>query len=58
LTRTGERLVVCKNPFLEAERARKRESLLAGAEADLDKIAAPARGPGGRYAARTRSRSG
>jgi hypothetical protein len=36
----GERLVACKNPFLEAERARKRESLLAAAEADLDKIAA------------------
>ena len=28
------------NPFLEAERARKRESLLAATEADLDKIAA------------------
>jgi hypothetical protein len=36
----GERLVACKNPFLEAERARKRESLLAAAEADLEKIAA------------------
>ena len=36
----GERLVACKNPFLEAERARKRESLLAATEADLDKIAA------------------
>jgi Transposase DDE domain len=36
----GERLVACKNPFLEAERARKRESLLAAAEADLQKIAA------------------
>jgi hypothetical protein len=36
----GERLVACKNPFLEAERARKRESLLAAAEADLAKIAA------------------
>jgi hypothetical protein len=36
----GERLVACKNPFLEAERARKRESLLAAAEADLGKIAA------------------
>jgi hypothetical protein len=35
----GERLVACKNPFLEAERARKRESLLAAAEADLAKIA-------------------
>ena len=36
----GERLVACKNPFLAAERARKRESLLAATEADLDKIAA------------------
>ena len=36
----GERLVACKNPFLEAERARKRDSLLAATEADLAKIAA------------------
>jgi len=36
----SERLVACKNPFLEAERARKRESLLAATEADLAKIAA------------------
>jgi DDE family transposase len=36
----GERLVACHNPFLEAERARKRESLLAATEADLEKIAA------------------
>jgi Transposase DDE domain len=36
----GERLVACKNPFLEAERARKRESLLAAAEAGLATIAA------------------
>jgi Transposase DDE domain len=36
----GERLVACKNPYLEAERARKRESLLAATEADLGKIAA------------------
>jgi Transposase DDE domain len=36
----GERLVACKNPFGEAERARKRESLLAATEADLGKIAA------------------
>jgi hypothetical protein len=36
----GERLVACMNPFLEAERARKRESLLAATEADLEKIAA------------------
>jgi hypothetical protein len=36
----GERLVACMNPYLEAERARKRESLLAATEADLGKIAA------------------
>ncbi len=36
----GERLVACKNPFLEAERARKRESLLQATETDLAKIAA------------------
>jgi hypothetical protein len=36
----GERLVACKNPFLEAERARRRESLLAATETDLGKIAA------------------
>jgi hypothetical protein len=36
----GERLVACMNPYLEAERARKRESLLAATEAGLEKIAA------------------
>jgi Transposase DDE domain len=36
----GERLVACMNPFLQAERARKRESLLAATEAGLAKIAA------------------
>ena len=36
----GERLVACKNPFLEAERARKRRSLLQATEADLAKITA------------------
>jgi hypothetical protein len=36
----GERLIACKNPFLEAERARKREALLAATEADLAKISA------------------
>ena len=36
----GERLVACMNPFLEAERARKRESLLTATEAGLGKIAA------------------
>ena len=36
----GERLVACMNPFLQAERSRKRESLLTATEADLEKIAA------------------
>jgi hypothetical protein len=36
----GERLAACMNPFLAAERARTRESLLAATEADLAKIAA------------------
>ena len=36
----GERLVACMNPFLEAERARKREGLLKATEADLATITA------------------
>jgi hypothetical protein len=36
----GERPVACMNPFLEAERARERESLLIATEADLEKITA------------------
>ena len=36
----GERLIACRNPVLAAERARKREDLLAATEADLGKIAA------------------
>ena len=35
----GERLVVCRNPALAEERARKRGELLAATEADLAKIA-------------------
>jgi len=35
-----ERLVVCRNPLLAEERARKRGELLAATEADLNKIAA------------------
>jgi hypothetical protein len=35
-----ERLVVCHNPLLGAERARKREDLLAATEASLRKLAA------------------
>lgn len=35
----GERLVVCRNPVLAAERARKRDELLDATEADLARIA-------------------
>ena len=35
----GERLVVCRNPVLAAERARKRDELLGATEADLSRIA-------------------
>jgi hypothetical protein len=41
----GERLVVCRNPDLAAERARKRAELLAATEKDLAKIAAATRRP-------------
>ena len=36
----GERLIACRNLFLAAERARKREDLLAATGADLAKIGA------------------
>jgi Transposase DDE domain len=36
----GERLVVCRNPALATERARKREDLLAASEKDLAKVQA------------------
>lgn len=38
----GERLICCKNPFLAAERARKRADLLAATEKELEKIKAAA----------------
>jgi len=48
----GERLIVCKNPLLAADRARKRQELLAATERDLAGIATatrrtkrPLRGP-------------
>lgn len=34
----GQRLVVCRNPLVADERARKRAELLAATEADLDEI--------------------
>ena len=39
----GERLMVCRNPLLAEERARKREELLRATEALLDPIVAAAR---------------
>jgi hypothetical protein len=39
----GERLVVCRNPALATERARKREELLAATERELDKVVAAVR---------------
>lgn len=36
----GERLVVCRNPLLAADRARKREELLQATEGELEKVAA------------------
>ena len=39
----GERLMVCRNPLLAEERARKREDLLRATEALLDPIVAAAR---------------
>ena len=44
-TYPGERLIVCKNPFLAQERSRKREALLQGTERKLDEIAAATRRP-------------
>lgn len=42
-----ERLVVCRNPQLAAERARKREDLLAATERELDKVRQMVSGPRG-----------
>jgi hypothetical protein len=43
-----ERLVVCRNPAVAAERARKRAELLAATETELDKVKASVEGPRGR----------
>jgi hypothetical protein len=39
----GERLIVCRNPLLATERARKRQDLLQATEHELDKIVAATR---------------
>jgi hypothetical protein len=44
----GERLVVCRNPAVAAERARKRAELLAATETELAKVKASVEGPRGR----------
>ncbi|MGZ6670078.1 MAG: IS1634 family transposase [Solirubrobacteraceae bacterium] len=43
----GERLVVCRNPAVAAERARKRSELLIATEQELDKVKAMVTGPRG-----------
>lgn len=44
----GERLVVCRNPFVALERRRKREELLRATEAELGKVRAMVENPRGR----------
>ncbi|MCA1678265.1 MAG: IS1634 family transposase [Actinobacteria bacterium] len=44
----GERLVVCRNPQVAAERARKREELLKLTEQELEKVKQMVEGPRGR----------
>jgi DDE family transposase len=44
----GERLIVCRNPAVAAERARKRADLLAATERELDRITASTSNPRGR----------
>ncbi|MCA1697784.1 MAG: IS1634 family transposase [Actinobacteria bacterium] len=44
----GERLVVCRNPQLAAERSRKREELLTATERELERVKAMVEGPRGR----------
>jgi hypothetical protein len=44
----GERLVVCRNPAVAAERARTRAELLAATETELEKVKASVHGPRGR----------
>jgi transposase len=43
----GERLIVCRNPAVAAQRARKRESMLTATETELEKVTAMLSGPRG-----------
>jgi hypothetical protein len=44
----GERLVVCRNPAMAAERARKRRELLSATEGELETVRRMVEGPRGR----------
>jgi len=44
----GERLIICRNPAVAAERARKRAELLRLTEADLEKVKQMVDGPRGK----------
>jgi hypothetical protein len=48
----GERLVVCRNPHVARERARKREALLQATEQELAKVQASVDNPRGRLHAK------
>ena len=48
----GERLVVCRNPHVARERARKREALLESTEKELQKVKASVDNPRGRLHAK------
>ena len=54
----GERLIVCRNPHVAAERARKREALLETTEAELAKVKAMVDGDRGRLKNATGGRIG
>ena len=54
----GERLIVCRNPHVAAERARKREALLEATEAELAKVKAMVDGDRGRLKNATAGRIG
>ena len=53
----GERLVVCRNPAVAADRARTRSELLVATEVELDKVKAMVTGPRGTLRAATPARS-
>jgi transposase len=50
----GERLIACRNPLLQAERARKREDLLAATEQELAAIALATQRPKNRLQGKDR----